>query len=180
MLGTEMSFRNVGFVFQQFALLPWLSVFQNIELPLLARHTPPEERKKRVEAELKRFHLEKFAHTRPRELSGGMRQRVGIARALITEPKIVFMDEPFSELDSFTAEELRAELLEIWSERKVTIVMVTHIVEEALELADRVAVITPRPGTIEKIVINDLPRPRNKRSESFYRLADELYKLIKP
>lgn len=90
------------------------------------------------------------------------------------------MDEPFSELDSFTAEELRKELIALWQERKSTIVMVTHLIEEAIELADRIAVLTKQPGSIEKIVVNDIPRPRNKRSPEFYHLEDQLYKLVKP
>ena len=171
---------NMSFVFQQFALLPWLTVKENVALPLIPRRLPPHVKNHNVSDELKRLHLEAAGHLHPRELSGGMRQRVGLARALVVNPKIMFMDEPFSELDSFTAEELRTELLQIWAERKMTIVMVTHIIEEALELADRVAVLTARPGMLEKVVTNTLPRPRQKRSEPFYHLEDELYRLIKP
>lgn len=178
-LGGNTSVGDMSFVFQQFALLPWLNVSENIELGLVARNVPLETREKRIAQELKRFRLEKFASAYPRELSGGMRQRVGMARALATDPKIIFMDEPFSELDSFTAEELRKEFLHIWHETKTTIVMVTHLISEALELADRIAVLTPLPGRIEKIIENTLPRPRDKRSADFYRLEDQIYKLIK-
>lgn len=171
---------DLNFVFQQFALLPWLTVFRNIELGLLSRNVPQDIRKARVEKELKRFSLERFADSFPKELSGGMRQRVGIARALATDPKIIFMDEPFSELDSFTAEELRKEVLTIWHNTKPTIIMVTHLIEEAIELADRIAVFTPRPGKIEKVVVNHLPRPRIKRHPDFYNLEDTLYTLIRP
>lgn len=171
---------EIAFVFQQFALFPWLTIYENVELGLLAKGIPEHQRKSIVMGELKRFGLAKFSRSYPKELSGGMRQRVGLARALAVNPKIIFMDEPFSELDSFTAEELRKELLRIWEERKTTIVMVTHLIGEALELADRIAILTPLPGTIEKIVVNTLPRPRDKRSPEFYRLEDELYKLIKP
>jgi ABC-type nitrate/sulfonate/bicarbonate transport system ATPase subunit len=171
---------DMGFVFQSFALLPWLTIEDNISIGLVARGMPLAQRKKIVDRELKTFGLEKFAKHYPRELSGGMRQRVGIARALATNPKIIFLDEPFSELDSFTAEELRQELLSIWAERKPTIVMVTHIVEEALELADRVIGLTPRPGKIEATVPVTLARPRQKRSEPFFALTDQLYELIKP
>lgn len=171
---------DISFVFQQFALLPWLSVYENIELGILAGHFSQEIRHERVTQEIKRFGLEKFAHAIPRELSGGMRQRVGLARAFVSRPKVIFMDEPFSELDSFTAEELRKEFLRIWRETHETVVMVTHLIEEAIELADRIAVLTPRPGRIEKIVVNDLPRPREKRSPEFFRLEDALYKLVKP
>ncbi len=179
-LGSGITPLDMSFVFQQFAILPWLTVFQNIELPLIARGVLVTDRHGKVMEELRKFRLEKFAHSRPRDLSGGMRQRVGVARALITNPKIVFMDEPFSELDSFTAEELREELLALWQERRPTIVMVTHIIEEAIQLADRITVLTPRPGMVEKVVQNHLPRPRLKRSEEFYRLEDQLYKLIRP
>jgi len=171
---------KIGFVFQQFALMPWLTVRQNVTLPLLSAQISEVERFKKVSVELEKLGLLKFANYFPKELSGGMKQRVGIARALVTEPEIIFMDEPFSDLDSFTAEELRAEILKIWAERRPTIVMVTHIVEEAIELADRIAVLTPRPGRIEKIFINKLLRPRDLRSPEFFKMEDELYNVIKP
>ncbi len=169
-----------NFVFQQFALLPWLTVAQNIELGLLARGVDVKERNQIIQKEHKQFRLEHFAKVKPRELSGGMRQRVGIARALATNPRVLFMDEPFSELDSFIAEELRQALLEIWQERKLTIIMVTHIVEEALQLASRIGILTSQPGKIEKIIESQLPRPRNKRSPEFFALEDKIYGIIKP
>ncbi len=172
--------REMSFVFQQFALFPWLTVSENIAFGLVAGGMPEVTQKKIVAKELRQFGLQKFAHSYPRELSGGMRQRVGIARALAVNPKIIFMDEPFSELDSFTAETLRQELLSVWRERKITIVMVTHLIEEAIELADRIAVLTPRPGTIEAIIRNPLARPRVRRSDAFYKLEDKLYRLLKP
>lgn len=179
-IGGGLTPADFGFVFQQFALLPWLTVEENIGLGLIARHIPQNEIKHAVQKELRIFGLERFAHAHPHELSGGMRQRAGIARALATNPKIIFMDEPFSELDSFTAGALRREILAVWQERKPTIVMVTHLVPEALELADRIAVLTPRPGKIEKIMVNTLPRPRDPRSAEFFKLEDELYNLIRP
>lgn len=179
-LGGSHSRSDFGFVFQQFALLPWLSVYHNIELGLLSKNFSAKERNEIVTKELKEFGLEKFASASPKELSGGMRQRVGIARALAPAPRIIFMDEPFSELDSFTAEELRHELLRIWSNRQLTVIMVTHLIDEALELANRVAVLTPLPGRIEKIVEVNLPRPRDKRSSQFYGMYDALYKIVKP
>lgn len=176
--GADMKAGAMSFVFQQFALLPWMSVYDNVALGLVAHKEG--NRRERVSAELKRLGLERFAREYPRELSGGMRQRVGIARALVTNPKIMFMDEPFSELDSFTAEELRAEVLRIWEETKTTIIMVTHLIPEAIELADRIAVLTKRPATIEKIIENKMPRPRLKRSKAFYDLEDSLYALVAP
>ena len=172
--------RSFSFVFQQFALLPWLTVSQNIELGLLARRMPQKERAKIVQKELTQFRLEHFAGVLPHELSGGMRQRVGIARALATSPRVLFMDEPFSELDSFIAEELRHALLDIWQERNLTIIMVTHIAQEALQLASRIAILTSQPGKIEKIIENKLPRPRDKRAPEFFELEDIIYKVIKP
>ena len=180
MLGEGITRKDISFVFQEFALLPWLTVAENVELGLLARNINISERQRIVRKELELLGLDKFGHVYPRDLSGGMKQRVGIARAFATDPKIIFMDEPFSELDSFTAEELRKKLLSIWQERKVTIVMVSHIVEEALELADRIAVLTPRPSKIERLIANSLPRPRHKRTEEFFRMEDELYRIIKP
>lgn len=179
-ISKEITRSDFSFVFQQFALLPWLNVLENIGLGLVARNVPQKERESRILEKLKFFGLEKFAHSFPSHLSGGMKQRVGLARALCTDPKVIFMDEPFSELDSFTAEELREELLRVWHEKKMTIVMISHNIGEALELADRVAVFTPIPGHIEKVIENPLPRPRNKRSQEFYRLEDELYSSIKP
>lgn len=171
---------DFGFVFQQFALLPWLTVKQNVELGLIARNIPERTRARRVMRELKRLGLDKFANHYPRELSGGMKQRVGIARAFATDPKVIFMDEAFSELDSFTAEELRDDLLTMWHERQPTIILVTHLVSEAIKLADRIAVLTPRPSRVEKILKNNLPRPRAKRSPEFFALEDKVMTIIKP
>ncbi|MEJ0021379.1 MAG: ABC transporter ATP-binding protein [Candidatus Doudnabacteria bacterium] len=179
-LGKDITDLDMSFVFQQFALLPWLTVRQNIELGLFSKKLDENLRNSVVAKELKQFGLEKFAHVYPKDLSGGMKQRVGIARAWATNPKIIFMDEPFSELDSFTAEELRHELLKIWTDRKTTIVLVTHIIAEALELADRVAVLTQRPAKLERVVKNNLPRPRSLRSTDFFHLEDHLYQLIRP
>ncbi len=178
--GNDIKPTDFSFVFQHFALFPWLTVFENIAFNLRARHLPDNKIKERTERELKRFNLKHFSNSYPKELSGGMKQRVGIARAIATNPKIIFMDEPFSELDSFTAQNLRQEFLSIWKEQHQTIIMVTHLIDEALELADRIAVLTPRPGKIEKIVTNTLSRPRNKRIQDFFKLEDELYKLVAP
>ena len=171
---------DFAFVFQEFGLFPWLTVYQNIELPLLSQNIDSITRVKRVKEEIIRLGLEHFTHTHPHELSGGMKQRVGIARALAVHPKIIFLDEPFSELDSFTAQELRLELINIWSQTKCTIIMVTHLVPEAIALGSRIAILTARPGKIEKIIDNTLARPRRERSQDFFDTEDALYKLIKP
>jgi NitT/TauT family transport system ATP-binding protein len=137
------------------------------------------ERRRLAEAEIEAMGLKGFEHHFPRELSGGMKQRVGIARALVMSPDIVFLDEPFSALDSFTSRKLRAELLKIWEERKFTLVMVTHLIEEALEMGDRIAVLTNRPARVERIFQVTLARPRDKRSPSFFEQADTIADSIK-
>lgn len=179
-LAPDITQSDMAFVFQQFALFPWLTVRKNVEIGLLRMNLPDGVRKARVAKELKRLGLQKFAEAYPRDLSGGLRQRVGLARALVVNPKIIFMDEPFSELDSFTAEDLRQEVLRIWEATGVTIVMVTHLIPEAIELADRIAVLTPRPAALERVVVNTMPRPRAKRSPEFFGLEDKLYRLIQP
>jgi NitT/TauT family transport system ATP-binding protein len=179
-LGPGIAHEDMSFVFQHFALLPWMTVRENVELNLRAREPSESKRKKRVDEELDRFGLSRYADTRPRDLSGGQQQRVGLARAFVSRPKIIFMDEAFSELDSFTARELRQEFLKIWKDTRETVVMVTHLIEEAVQLSDRVAVMTPQPGRIELVVDNRLSRPRKERDAAFHRLSDRLYKSIKP
>ncbi len=178
-LSPEISPNDLGFIFQQFALLPWLNVYKNVEMGILACEPDKQKRKTAVEAQLIKMGLENFAEKYPRELSGGLKQRVGIARALVRNPKIIFMDEPFSALDSFTAKILREEMLRLWHEEKRTIVMVTHNTEESLQLADRIAVMSSRPGTIEIIVENDLPRPRQLRTKEFFELEDKLVSYVR-
>jgi NitT/TauT family transport system ATP-binding protein len=170
---------KVGFVFQDFGLLAWLTVEENVELGLIGRNVPTAERKQKVKKILEHFGLNRFEKNRPFELSGGMKQRVGLARAFVTEPDIIFLDEPFSELDFFTAESLRQALLDLWQAKGATIVMVSHYIDEAIELSDRVAVFSDRPGTIVEIVKNELPRPRDHRSASFFALEDEVLSKFK-
>lgn len=178
--------RRRAMVFQSFAVFPWLTVRQNIGFGLamesdtegFTRHEGKRD-DEIVEFYLKDLGLEDFADDYPRELSGGMKQRVGLARALAMDPEILLMDEPFSQLDAFTAKTLRNEVLKTWHREKMTVVMVTHLIEEAVELADRILVMTPRPGQVEAILQNPLARPRNERTPEFWALEDTLGEIIK-
>jgi len=170
---------NIGFVFQNFALFPYMSVFENIELGLKMKGLDKRKRHQVVKELIAEIGLEDFKDKHPKELSGGMKQRVGIARALAIDPNVLLLDEPFSSLDEFTAETLRMLLLDVWKKRKITIILITHLIREALELSDRIVVLTPAPGTVNKIIVNTLKRPRNLRESEFYALEDELTNLIK-
>jgi NitT/TauT family transport system ATP-binding protein len=170
---------NIGFVFQNFALLPYLTVAQNIEFGLKMRGETKDKTETIVKKLLDEMELSEFKDKHPHELSGGMKQRVGIARSLAIEPNTLLLDEPFSSLDEFTAETLRNLLLDIWQERKITIVLITHLVREALELSDRIAIMSKAPGTILEVIKNTLPRPRNLRSKEFFALEDKLTAIIK-
>ncbi len=168
-------------VFQSFALLPWLTVKANIEMGLEARGVAPDEREKKASVYIDKVGLDGFEEAYPRELSGGMKQRVGLARALAVEPKVLLMDEPFSALDALTAITLREELLDIWQSKDMsvhTIVQVTHIIEEAVELADRVIVMASGPGRVVADLKVDLPRPRDRRAEAFNAFTDKVFSLI--
>src|SRR5271169_3098207 len=168
-------------VFQSFALMPWLSVKANVELGLEAQGMPLAEREKRAGIYIDKVGLDGFEEAYPRELSGGMKQRVGLARALAVEPRLLLMDEPFSALDALTAITLREELLDIWQSPDMpvhTIVIVTHIIEEAIELADRILVLAPNPGRLIADLKVDLPRPRDRRKEEFNALSDKVFSLI--
>jgi NitT/TauT family transport system ATP-binding protein len=168
-------------VFQSFALMPWLSVKANIELGLEARGLPPAQREKRASVYIDKVGLDGFEEAYPRELSGGMKQRVGLARALAVEPRVLLMDEPFSALDALTSITLREELLDIWQARDMpvhTILIVTHIIEEAVELADRIIVLSASPGRVVADLKVGLPRPRDRRKEEFNALTDKVFSLI--
>jgi NitT/TauT family transport system ATP-binding protein len=168
-------------VFQSFALLPWLSVKANIELGLEARGIVPAERERLATHYIDKVGLDGFEEAYPRELSGGMRQRVGLARALAVEPAVLLMDEPFSALDALTAIGLREELLDLWQAADSpvkTIIMVTHIIEEAVELADRILVLSTGPGRLVGDLKVELQRPRDRRAESFNNLTDKVFSLI--
>lgn len=172
---------NVSIVFQSFALFPWLTVQENVEAPLQARGVPPEERRARSLKMLDTVGLDGFEGAYPKELSGGMRQRVGFARALVVEPEVLFMDEPFSALDVLTAENLRSELLELWSKKTMptkAVFLVTHNIEEAVLLADRIIVLGRNPGHIRTDFRVQIAQPRDRKSEPFTQLVDYIYKVL--
>ncbi len=172
---------NVGIVFQSFALFPWLTVLQNVEAPLEARGVPTVDRRKRALHILDAVGLDGFENAYPKELSGGMKQRVGFARALVIEPEVLFMDEPFSALDVLTAETLRGELLELWDDKKIptrAIFIVTHNIEEAVVLADRVIVLASNPARIREDFEIMLQQPRSRKSEPFESLVDHIYRVL--
>jgi NitT/TauT family transport system ATP-binding protein len=168
-------------VFQSFALMPWLSVKANVEMGLEARGVTPAERERIASVYIDKVGLDGFEEAYPRELSGGMKQRVGLARALAVEPKLLLMDEPFSALDALTAITLREELLDIWHAPDMsvhTIVLVTHIIEEAVELADRIIVLSSNPGRLTADLKVEIARPRDRRTEPFNNLVDKVFSLI--
>jgi len=172
---------GVAIVFQSFALYPWMTVVQNIQLPLRAADLPPADISQRSEAAIKLVGLRGFEDAYPRELSGGMKQRVGMARALSIEPEILMLDEPFSQVDALTAESLRAEVIDIWSgkqRRLSSVAMVSHDISEVAFMADRIVLLSANPGRIHKIIENHLPRPRNYRSPEFTKLVDQLHEFI--
>lgn len=170
---------RIGFVFQNYALFPFLTVFENIAFGLKMQGVAKQKQRQVVKELIDEMGLSGFENKHPKELSGGMKQRVGIARALAIDPNVLLLDEPFSSLDEFTAETLRTLLLDIWQKRKITIILVTHLVSEAIELADRVIAMTPPPGHVEAVVANALARPRNLRSKEFFAMEDKLVKLVK-
>ena len=172
---------GVAMVFQSFALLPWLDVLGNVELGLKARGVPPEVRREKALQMIDLIGLDGFESAYPRELSGGMRQRVGVARALAVEPDVLLMDEPFSALDVLTADSLRGELIELWLARKIpirAILLVTHNIEEAVLLADRVLIFGANPGHVRAEAAVELPRPRAHDQADVQALVDRFYHLM--
>ncbi len=169
---------GVAMVFQTFALMPWLTVLENVEFGLEAQGVPREERRKRALAAIDLIGLDGFESAYPRELSGGMRQRVGMARALVMHSKLLLMDEAFSALDVLTAETLRTDLIDLWSEGRLpvrSILMVTHNIEEAVLMSDRILLMSSSPGRITAEIKVDLLHPRNRQDPEFRALVDDIY-----
>jgi NitT/TauT family transport system ATP-binding protein len=174
-------FPDVGFVFQQAVLLPWRTVFDNVLFSVEMLGLDPRAYRKAAGDLLELTGLGGFETKYPRELSGGMQQRVAICRALLPDPSLLLMDEPFGALDAMTREEMSLELLRVWEERRKTILFVTHSIPEAILLADRVVVMTPRPGRIARVLEIDLPRPRTMDMEfdpRFKAASDDVRNLI--
>ena len=172
---------NVAIVFQSFALFPWLTVLENVEAPLLACGIQHVERHRRALRTLHTVGLKGFESAYPKELSGGMKQRVGFARALAVEPEVLFMDEPFSALDVLTAENLRGELMELWLDKKIptkSMFLVTHNIEEAVLLADRIVVLGRNPARIRADFQVPLQQPRDRKSADFLLYVDYIYKVM--
>lgn len=181
--GEPVTGMNLGtaIVFQSFALFPWMTIVKNIEVALEAAKVPKEELHDRTANAVRLVGLSGFEEAYPRELSGGMKQRVGIARAVAVNPEILFMDEPFSQVDSLTAESLRADVIDIWgakSNNLSSILMVSHDVTEVVYMANRIAVLSAAPGRVRAIVANDLPRPRDYRSGAFLAMVERLHDAI--
>jgi NitT/TauT family transport system ATP-binding protein len=178
--GEEMKGTNpkVGMVFQEYSLFPWRTVIDNIAFGLEMQGIAKEERYRIAERYLKLVNLAQFRDSYPSELSGGMRQRVAVARALALDPVLLLMDEPFGALDAQTRNMLQQELLDIWEATKKTIIFITHSVDEAVYLSDRIIVLTPRPGRICQIFPVDLPRPRDRTSPEFAQVRREVLDLI--
>ena len=172
---------GVAMVFQSFALFPWLTVQENVELGLEARGVSRVEREKRAEQAIDLIGLGGFESAYPKELSGGMRQRVGLARALVVYPDLLLMDEPFSALDVLTAETLRTDLIDLWSDGKLpvkSVLMVTHNIEEAVLMCDRILVFSSNPGRVASELTVPFPHPRNRLDPEFRQMVDDIYALM--
>src|SRR6202165_1751173 len=173
--------RGIAMVFQSFALFPWLTVLGNVELGLEAQGVSSAERRRRAVEAIDVIGLDGFESAYPKELSGGMRQRVGFARALVVNPDILLLDETFSQLDVLTAETLRGDLLDLWDASRIPtkgIIMVSHNIEEAVEIADRILIFSSDPGRIRADIPVALPRPRVSDSAGFRQIVDQVYTLL--
>ncbi len=167
-----------GVVFQDYGLFPWMTVAQNVAFGLENRAVGRAEVQRATRRFVELVQLGGFEHRYPRELSGGMKQRVALARVLANDPQILLMDEPFASLDALTRQEMQRQLLGIWEATRKTVVFVTHSIDEALYLADRVALMTPRPGRIQEIIAVDLPRPRDLTSDEFNRVRRQAAQVL--
>lgn len=165
-------------VFQEYSLYPWRTIAENVGFGLEMMKVSKDKRDELVKKHLELVGLQKFGNNYPYELSGGMRQRAAVARALASEPAVMLMDEPFGALDAQTRSKMQRELLEIWDKTKRTILFVTHSVDEAVFLADKIVILTPRPGKIHQIYENTLPRPRDKASIEFASLRKSILQII--
>jgi ABC-type nitrate/sulfonate/bicarbonate transport system ATPase subunit len=168
------NFSRPAMVFQNYALFPWLTALENVAFGLRMNGVPRKERERIAREKLSEVGLAHLEHHYPNALSGGQRQRVGLARALAVSPDLLIMDEPFSNLDTITSEELKADLLKIWRSYGMTILMVNHLIPDAIELSDEIIIMGAHPGRIEKRLAIDLPRPRNVRSPQFFTEVDIL------
>jgi ABC-type nitrate/sulfonate/bicarbonate transport system ATPase subunit len=166
-----------GLVFQDPNLFPWLTVRRNMQAGLVARHVL-RERKGEVDEFMKLVGLETFADSYPHQLSGGMAQRVGLARALVNHPRVLLLDEPLGALDAFTRMRMQDELLKLWQIRGTTMLLVTHDIDEAIYMSDRIVLMSPRPGKVDRIIEVDLPRPRQRNSSEFFQLRTGILDLL--
>ena len=173
------NFSRPAMVFQNYALFPWLSALENAAFGLRMSGVRKDDAHKIAREKLKEVGLEHFERHYPSQLSGGQRQRVGLARALVISPDLLIMDEPFSNLDTITSEALKADLLKIWRAYGMTILMVNHLIPDAIELSDQIIVMSAHPGRIEKTFAVDLPRPRNIRDAAFFKEVDFLTEVIR-
>jgi NitT/TauT family transport system ATP-binding protein len=173
--------KEISFVFQDFGLLPWLTNIENVKMGLSYFSISDEDKEKTAKELLTRFGLDGFEYSYPNVLSGGMRQRVGIARAIASEPFVLLMDEPFSSLDELTANTLRSDILNMLKNTEIpvnSVIMVTHNVEEAIELSNKIVILSNKPSHVKEVLEVNLPYPRDRRSKKFADLVDHIYKVL--
>jgi NitT/TauT family transport system ATP-binding protein len=173
--------KDISFVFQDFGLLPWLTNIENVKVGLSALRMSDEKKDKKAMALLKQFKLDGFENSYPNVLSGGMKQRIGIARAIASEPRVILMDEPFSSLDELTAETLRSDITSMLRSKEISVnsvIMVTHNVEEAVELSDRIVILSNKPSHVKDIKSVGMEYPRDRHSREFMDLVDYVYKVL--
>ena len=174
----KQSVSDLGFVFQESALLPWRSALENVKFPLEIKGVEKEKREEIAKKYLKLVGLEKFENSYPFELSGGMKQRASLARVLAKDPEILLMDEPFASVDAQTSNKLQEELVDLWQKTMKTIIFITHSIDEAVYLSDKILVLSKGPSVIKKTFINTLPRPRDRNSLEFIELKKDVMEEI--